>query len=281
MYRSSHPCSQIGGTGVNVSILGVEHELLARLCLDAVPDRLDPASQTVKDPLDISSHLHRDDAELVLLVDPGQEGLVLVVEYPPALWPISLHTGSNQVLVAGYEKEVVIYQLLSHLFIHPCQWKVSPSQVSLQISECFLHELLDLQSLDLSDSGGQAEPIDAPSHPDPGGLDGGGRVDVALDLGDVHVALVYGIWGDAMIVLDDGIEDLSKILVGVPVPGVDAAVLVVKLDSTGDGLAQAEAGGGGLDAGEFGPEGGRHVLRYKRMARLDLRERFRHRGKEG
>ena len=46
--------------------------------------------------------------------------------------------------------------------------------------------------------------------------------------------------------LDNGIEDLRKVLVGVGVSGVDAAVLVVELDRAGDGLLQSEAGGLGL-----------------------------------
>jgi hypothetical protein len=38
-------------------------------------------------------------------------------------------------------------------------------------------------------------------------------VDVALDLGGVHVAGVYGVGRDAMVLLDEGVEHFSKYLV--------------------------------------------------------------------
>jgi hypothetical protein len=33
-----------------------------------------------------------------------------------------------------------------------------------------------------------------------------------------------------MVLLDDGVEDLGEVLVGIPVSGIDAAVLVVELN---------------------------------------------------
>ena len=54
-------------------------------------DSLDAAGQPLEDPLDVAALLHGDDAELVLLVDPHQEGLVLVVEDAATLRPIPLH----------------------------------------------------------------------------------------------------------------------------------------------------------------------------------------------
>ena len=38
---------------------------------------LNPSSQPVEHALDISALLHGDDPQLVLLVDPGQEGFIL------------------------------------------------------------------------------------------------------------------------------------------------------------------------------------------------------------
>ena len=51
---------------------------------------------------------------------------------------------------------------------------------------------------------------------------------------------MLGISADSMVLLDQGIEDLGEVLVRVLVSSVDAAVLVVKLDSTGDGLGEGE-----------------------------------------
>ena len=51
---------------------------------------------------------------------------------------------------------------------------------------------------------------------------------------------MLGVSADSMVLLDQGIEDLGEILVRVLVSSVDAAVLVVKLDSTSDGLGEGE-----------------------------------------
>merc|ERR1712223_1042940 len=50
-----------------------------------------------------------------------------------------------------------------------------------------------------------------------------------------------------------GVEDGGKVLVRVPVTSVDAAVLVVELNGTSDGLDEGEAGGLGLDSLELLP----------------------------
>ena len=65
-------------------------------------------------------------------------------------------------------------------------------------------------------------------------------------------------------------------LVGVPVSGVDAAVLVVELDSAGDGLGQGEPGGDGHSLGQLLPQGLGDILGHQGVLRLDLGERVRH-----
>ena len=82
-------------------ILGIQHEVLARLLLYAVPHGLDAACKAVEDGAHVAALLHGDDAELVLLVDPGEEGLLLVVEDAPPLRPVPLHTRHLQVLDEG------------------------------------------------------------------------------------------------------------------------------------------------------------------------------------
>merc|ERR1712077_46162 len=57
--------------------------------------------------------------------DPGQECLVRVVENPPTLWPVSLHTSSDQITIAGDEEEVIIHELLSDLLTHASEGEVA------------------------------------------------------------------------------------------------------------------------------------------------------------
>ena len=86
--------------------------------------------ETLEDSLDIAALLHGDDAELILLVDPDQEGLVSVVEDAAALGPVALHAGNLQVGIAGHEEEVVVDELLADLLVHSGQSVVVATQVT-------------------------------------------------------------------------------------------------------------------------------------------------------
>ena len=79
-----------------------------------------------------------------------------------------------------------------------------------------------------------------------------------------------------MVLLDDGIKDLGEILVGIPVSGIDAAVLVVELNSAGDGLGEGEAGGLGGDGAQLVPFLLGDVLGHQAVLGLDVGEVARH-----
>merc|ERR1712088_122572 len=68
-----HASAKVGGAGVDVAVLLVEAEVLARLLLDRLLDGLDTLGEPGEDLLNISSLLHGDDTELILLVDPDEE----------------------------------------------------------------------------------------------------------------------------------------------------------------------------------------------------------------
>merc|ERR1719422_123731 len=59
-------------------------------------------------------------------------------------------------------------QLLSNLLTHPGEWKVSSCKVTLKIIKSLLHQVLNIQSLLLGDSGRQSKSINVSSNPDPG-----------------------------------------------------------------------------------------------------------------
>ena len=52
------------------------------------------AGESVEDIVEVSAWLHRDDSELVLLIDPDEEGLGVVVENASALGPLAVETAS-------------------------------------------------------------------------------------------------------------------------------------------------------------------------------------------
>ena len=61
-------------------------------------------------------------------------------------------------------------------------------------------------------------------------------VDVSLNIECVHAWGVLKIRREAMVVEGDGVKDVLEHLVGVLVARLDAAVLVIELDGTGNGL---------------------------------------------
>ena len=123
--------------------------------------------ETLEDALDITALLHGDDPELILLVDPDQEGLGLVVEDAAALGPVALHASNLQVGVAGHEEEVVVNELLAGLLVHAGQRVVATSEVAGQLAEGILHESLNVNALLLGDAGGEAESLDGAADTDP------------------------------------------------------------------------------------------------------------------
>merc|ERR1712223_2139373 len=135
---------------------------------------------------------------------------------------------------------MVIDQLLSDGLVHAGEGIVGAGEISLELGEDVDHQLLLLQTLLLGDAGGETEALNAATNTDADRLDWDIVIDVAVDFLDVHVASVLGVSADSMVLLDEGIEDLGEVLVRVLVSSVDTAVLVVKLDSTGDGLGEGE-----------------------------------------
>merc|ERR1712142_759286 len=269
---SSHASAQVGGARVNVAELGGNLEVLAALGLDGVLDSLDASGEPLEDALDVTSLLHGDDAELILLVDPDQESFGGVVENATALGPVTLHASDLQVGVTGHEEEMVIDQLLAHLLVHASQAVVVASQVTSELGEGILHQVLDSDTLFLGDSGGQTESLDGAADTDSDGVDWDLGVDVSVDLADVHVRGVGEVGWETVVLADQRVEDIGEVDVGVLVTGVDAAVLVVELDGASNGLAQGEAGSLGDDATELVPFLLGHVLSDQAVGGLDVGE---------
>jgi len=211
-------------------------------------DSLDTLGKSFKDSSDISTLLHGDDTELIFLVDPDQEGLLVVVEDTTTLGPVTLHTGNGQVSVSRNKEEVVIDKLLADSLIHSGEWVVVSSKVLREVLDCGFHELLNSETLVPGDSGRQTESIDGAADTDSARVYWDILSNVAPDLSNIHVRGVLGSRRDSVVFLNKGVEDGSEVLVGVPVTGVDTAVLVVEFNSASDGLNEGESRGLGLDS---------------------------------
>jgi len=268
----THASAQVGGARVNVTELGGEQEVLARFSLDGVTDSLDASGETLEDSLDITSLLHGDNTELILLVDPDQEGLVGVVEDTTALGPVTLHTSDLQVGVTRHEEEMVIDELLAGGLVHAGEGVVVASEVAGQFGEGVLHEGLNVDTLLLGDSGGKTKALDGASNADPARVNGNIGLDVAGDFAGVHVGGVLEVSTEAMVFADERVEDISKVDVGVLVTSIDAAVLVVELNGASNGLGQGELGSLGDDATQFIPLLLGDVFSHQRVLGFDVGE---------
>merc|ERR1711973_706100 len=83
---------------------------------------------------------------------------------------------------------------------------------------------------------------------------------------------VLGISGDTMVLLNQRVKDNSEVLVRVPVTSVDAAVLVIELNSAGNSLGKGESTGLGLDSLQLVPFVLSDVLGHQGVGRLDIGE---------
>ena len=59
--------------------------------------------QTSEDRTNIGSVLHRDDSELILLIDPHKERLLVVMEDSSALWPVTVEA-------TGFKESITLFE---------------------------------------------------------------------------------------------------------------------------------------------------------------------------
>merc|ERR1712142_105092 len=121
MDRSSHTSTQVGGTGVNISIFGINCKFFARLRFNRISNSLNTPSKTCKYSLNITAHFHRNDSELIFFIDPNKEGLILVVVDTTTLRPVTFHASNLEVGVTRHKEEVIINKLLTNFLIHASQ----------------------------------------------------------------------------------------------------------------------------------------------------------------
>jgi len=267
--RGPHASTKVGGAGVDVAVLLIKTEVLASLSLNGVLDGLDTLGQSAEHFPDISSLLHGDDAELILLVDPDEEGLLPVVEDATTLRPVTFHASDLQVPVSGDEEEVVVDQLLADLLVHSSQRVVVSGKVRGEVLDGVDHQLLNSHTLVLGDARGQTESINGTANTDSARVNGSIGDNISLDLAGIHVRGVLGRGADSVVLANERVEDGGKVLVRVPVTGVDTAMLVVELNGASDGLDEGESGSLGLDSLELLPLVLGDVLGNKRVLGLD------------
>ena len=102
--RSSHGSTKVSWARGNVTeMLGVGE-------LDDSFNMLSSSAKSLEDSSDVSTWLHGNDTKLILLVNPHEESLLLVVEDTSARWPVPVETARLEEFVSLPNKSKKIFR---------------------------------------------------------------------------------------------------------------------------------------------------------------------------
>ena len=208
-------------------------------------DRTGGAGKSVEDLLDVSTLLHRDDAELILLIDPDEERLLGVVEDASALGPVAVQAASFQEAVSLLEEEVVIDELALHLLGHTVKGVESSSEVTLEPAAGLNDSLHDFIALHVGDSWPEREIRQVAADTDPGRFDHGSlylRERWAVESLGVHVRDVSVCGSVAVVLRDDAVKELFEGGVGILRTGVNTDARVDIFAAREDASLEGDSG---------------------------------------
>jgi len=215
--------SQVGWAGQDVAEMLVPHVRVAALLHEGL-DLGQALAETLEDALDVTTLLHGDDAEMVLLVDPDQEGLGIVVPDTTGIGPVTGHTGAGKERRDGLvEEEVIVDQLILLGVGHLGKRVVLSLELTLEAGEGIDGDLLNGAALTTSAVGRKGDTLDGAAGTHAGREDVLLVEDTSLEVVGVQVGLVLGILAvSAVAGIDDGVKKISENLVGLLITG-DAA----------------------------------------------------------
>lgn len=192
--------------------------------------------EAAEDLAEITAHLHGDDAEVILLVDPDKEGLVVVVVDATAGGPVAASVGGLQEAVTLLEEEVVVDQLLLDFLAHASEGVVGTLELALKARKGRGNLRLHLLVLRLSEAGVEGVTLHGATAADAGGdneLALGVNVHEGVHITEVLVGVLVGLLEANMVVLDDGVEEGSEEGVGLGVGSIDTNTRVQILHTWG------------------------------------------------
>jgi len=215
--------SQVGWAGQDVAEMLVPHVRVAALLHEGL-DLGQALAETLEDTLDVTALLHGDDAEMVLLVDPDQEGLGVVVPDATSVGPVAGHTGAGEERRDGLVEEEVIGDQLILLGVgHLGKGVVLALELTLKTGEGVDGDLLDGATLTTGAVRGKGDTLDGAAGTDAGREDVLLIEETTLEVVGVQVGLVLGILAISVVTaVNDGVKKISENLVGLLITG-DAA----------------------------------------------------------
>lgn len=161
---SSEGSTKVSRAGSNVTEMFILGELAVLLDLGG------GSGESAEDSLDISSVLRRDNSELILLIDPDQESLGVIVEDTTTAGPVSVEVASLEESVTLLEKEVISDELLGSSFIHSFERIESTLEIVIKVLGSFNNVIHNLESLFLGDTGAKRVFGEVSSDTDTGGV---------------------------------------------------------------------------------------------------------------
>ena len=191
----------------------------------------------------VRSLLHRDDSELILLINPHKECLSIVMEDSSVLWPLSLETARLEVLVTTLEKEMIGNELLLLTICHGLKRVIFTLKLTSELIKSGNDELLDLSSLGWSDAGSERIGSKVSCNSD------SSRVDHlvliwwecwAFKMGMIHIRDVLVSWLVTVISLNDLVHEWSEGIVGVMRASIDTDTRFSPLATGHDRLSESE-----------------------------------------
>lgn len=211
--------TQVGGAEgqeTKTVVVGEWHPLL---------DVVDSGHQPLVHLLQVTTHLHGDKAEVVLLIAPDQEGLVLIVEDTTAGGPEAASVSGLEETVTLLEQEVVIDQLLLGFLGHTGEGVECALEFALEAREGGGDFLFHLLVLGLSQAGVEGVALHGAAAAHTGGDDelaGGVQVAQSLDITPVLGGVLVGLLKTIVVVLNDGVEQVGEDYVRLSIGGVDS-----------------------------------------------------------
>jgi hypothetical protein len=113
---ATKPGAQVGGAGEHVAEMLVPHEFVSVL-LDQSFHFVESIAEALEHRSHVGTLLHRYHTVVILLVDPYQEVLLVVVPDTASVGPISGHAGAEKQRANGFvEEEAVSDELILILF---------------------------------------------------------------------------------------------------------------------------------------------------------------------
>lgn len=235
---STHTGTEVGWAGGDVTQVGVVLELGDLLNL------LRGNGESLEDLTDVGALLHGDDSELILLIDPDEEGLGIVVVDTTGLWPLSLKTAGLEVLVSTLEEEVISDELLALSVGHLTEGVVLALKLTVEGGESLGDLGLNLETLVTGDGGTEWEFSQVTGNTDTGGVDHSIliRWEVwAVELLDVHGGDVLVSWLVTVVSLNDLVHEWSEVIVRLVGTSVDTNARVGPLGTREDSLFESES----------------------------------------